>query len=61
MGTNRMRITLRRSPIGYSKRQKLTLQALGLRRVSGSVVHDSTPSTRGMIEKVKHLVEVEEV
>ena len=61
METNRMRVTLRRSSIGYSKRQKLTLQALGLRRVRGSVVHDNTPAIRGMIEKVKHLVEVEDV
>lgn len=56
-----VRITLVKSSIGKSKRQKRTLQAIGLRRVYQTVEKVDTPALRGMIEKVKHLVEVEEV
>ncbi|HIC92804.1 MAG TPA: 50S ribosomal protein L30 [Anaerolineae bacterium] len=55
----KLRITLVRSPIGYSKRQKATVRALGLKRLGDSVEQEDTPAIRGMIEKVKHLVEVE--
>ena len=55
-----LQITLVRSPIGYSQRQKLTVRALGLRRVNQTVEQEDTPVIRGMIEKVNHLVEVEE-
>ncbi|MFQ6003459.1 MAG: 50S ribosomal protein L30 [Candidatus Zixiibacteriota bacterium] len=57
----RLKITQRRSAIGRQKRQKLTLKALGIRRMNRSVVHNDTPQIRGMIAKVSHLVEVEEV
>jgi large subunit ribosomal protein L30 len=53
-------IKLVRSPIGYSKRQKGTVRALGLRRLLQSVTHEDTPVMRGMINRVSHLVEVEE-
>ncbi len=57
----RLRITLVKSPIGYSKRQKATVRALGLRRLNSSVEHNDQPTVRGMIAKVSHLVEVQEV
>lgn len=55
-----LEITLVRSPIGYSKRQKATLKAMGLKKVNQSVVMDNTQPIRGMIDKVAHLVEVDE-
>jgi large subunit ribosomal protein L30 len=55
-----LRVTLVRSPIGYSKKQKATVRALGLRRMNQTVEHDDTPVIRGMIAKVSHLVRVEE-
>jgi large subunit ribosomal protein L30 len=56
-----VRITLTRSPIGYSKRHKATIRALGLRRLHQTVEQADTPTLRGMIAKVNHLVEVEEI
>ncbi|RME06336.1 MAG: 50S ribosomal protein L30 [Anaerolineae bacterium] len=55
-----LRITLVKSPIGYSERQKGTVRALGLRRLNQTVEHQDTPVIRGMIAKVSHLVRVEE-
>ncbi|MCX7682615.1 MAG: 50S ribosomal protein L30 [Anaerolineae bacterium] len=57
-GKGILRITLVKSPIGYSERQKRTLYALGLRRVKQTVEHKDTPVIRGMVAKVIHLVEV---
>jgi large subunit ribosomal protein L30 len=59
--SKKLQITLVKSPIGYNKRQKSTVKALGLRKVNMTVVHDDTPPIRGMVDKVIHLVEVEEV
>ncbi|GIV15104.1 MAG: hypothetical protein KatS3mg022_0539 [Armatimonadota bacterium] len=56
-----LKITLVRSPIGYSKRQKRTVEALGLRRLHQSVIQPDNPAIRGMVRKVSHLVTVEEV
>ena len=56
-----LRITLVRSAIGYSKRHKATVRALGLRRMHQTVEQVDTPSLRGMLAMVAHLVEVEEV
>ncbi len=53
-------VTLVKSPIGYSARQKNTVRALGLRRMGQSVAHQDSDAIRGMIDKVAHLVEVEE-
>lgn len=58
--SNTLRITLVKSPIGYSKRQKGTVRALGLRRINHTVEQQDTPVIRGMINKVSHLVRVEE-
>lgn len=59
--TKTVRITLVRSPLGYSERHKATVQALGLRRIRQTVEQADTPQLRGMLSKVKHLVKVEEV
>jgi large subunit ribosomal protein L30 len=56
-----LRITLTKSPIGYSERQKRTVWALGLRRMNQTVEQRDTPVIRGMIAKVQHLVTVDEV
>jgi large subunit ribosomal protein L30 len=56
-----VRVTLVRSPIGYRQNQRDTLQALGLRKMNASVTHRETPQVLGMINKVIHLVQVEEV
>ena len=53
-------ITLVKSPIGYPERQKRTIRTLGLRRMHQTVEHVDSPSLRGMIAKVNHLVEVAE-
>ena len=58
--SKKLRITLVRSPIGYDKRQKATAQVLGLRRMNATVIRDDTPSIRGMVHKISHLVKVEE-
>ncbi|MBN1251245.1 MAG: 50S ribosomal protein L30 [Bacteroidales bacterium] len=49
-----------KSKIGSTQRQKLTLEALGLKRINAVVEHEATPQILGMIRKVKHLVIVEE-
>ena len=55
-----LRITWVKSGIGYAKVQKKTLKALGLRRLNQTVIHNDCASILGMINKVKHLVKVEE-
>jgi len=55
-----IRVTQIRSSIRTHKRQKQTMEALGLRRINHTVEHDDTPVIRGMIAKVQHLVTVEE-
>jgi large subunit ribosomal protein L30 len=57
---NEIKIKLVRSPIGNSKRQKGTVRALGFRKTLQTVVHKDTPVIRGMINHVRHLVEVVE-
>ena len=54
-------VTLVKSPIGYSERQKGTIRALGLRRMNQTVEHVDTPTLRGMLHKVSHLVDIKEV
>lgn len=56
-----LRITQTKSAIKRPKKQKLTLEALGIRRMRHSVEHSDTPVIRGMINVVSHLVAVEEV
>jgi large subunit ribosomal protein L30 len=55
-----LRITQRKSRNGSDKRQLETLRSLGLRRIGQTVEHADTPQIRGMIHKVRHLVEVSE-
>jgi large subunit ribosomal protein L30 len=54
----RLKLTLTRSIIGLSPRQEATVKALGLRRMNRSVVHEDTPTIRGMIAKVPHVLRV---
>ncbi|HUT67337.1 MAG TPA: 50S ribosomal protein L30 [Dehalococcoidales bacterium] len=57
---SKLRVTWIKSGIGYEESQKRTLKALGFHRLNQSVVHEDTNSIRGMINKVRHLVKVEE-
>ncbi len=50
-----------RSSIKNLKKQKLTLIALGLRGIGKEVIHENTPSIKGMVEKVNHLVEITKI
>ena len=56
----KLSITWVKSGIGYTETQKRTLKALGFRRLNQSVIHDDCASIRGMVNKVRHLVEIEE-
>ena len=56
----KLRIILVKSGIGYKEDQKRTLKALGFHRLNQSVIHDDSRAIRGMINKVRHLVKVEE-
>ena len=55
-----IRVTLVRSPIGYTKDQKETVLALGLHRMHQTIEHKDTPALRGMLNKVIHLLKIEE-
>jgi len=57
----KLRIKWVRSSIGNPKDQKATIKALGLRKLQRTVEHDDNPAIRGMIRKVIHLVQVEEI
>lgn len=54
-----LRITWRKSAIGYRQDQKDTIRRLGLRRLNQTVEHPDTPTVRGMVDKVRHLVDVD--
>jgi large subunit ribosomal protein L30 len=56
----KVRIKLVRSPIGFNKTQAATVQGMGLRRIGHTIELADTPATRGMILKVRHLIEVAE-
>ena len=56
-----LKITLTKSPIGYKPKAKLTVAALGLRKLNHSVVMSDTPQIRGMINKINYLISVSEV
>ena len=56
----KLKITLLRSPIGFNRTQGKTVEGMGLRRIRHSVELPDTPETRGMILKVRHLIEVAE-
>ena len=57
----KLRVKWVKSAIGYSKDQKATIRALGLHKLQQTVEHEDNPAMRGMIRKVNHLVQVEEV
>lgn len=59
-GNKTLRVKLVRSPIGYTKDQKATAKALGLRHLHQTVEHKDNPAVRGMIRKIIHLVQIEE-
>ncbi len=61
MADKKLKITLVKSTIGRLVKQQKTVQALGLKKIGSSVIHNDTPAIRGMIFVVKHLVTVEEV
>ena len=57
----KLKITQIKSSIGYNKKAKLTMDALGIKKINSSVIHNDSPSIRGMIYKVKHLIEIKEI
>jgi large subunit ribosomal protein L30 len=54
-----LKVTLKKSVIGYNKRQRATVKALGLGKISSSVLQEASPAILGMIRKVTHLVDVQ--
>lgn len=56
----KIRVTQVRSKIGRPKRQKLTLEALGLKKMNQTVEHELTPQIKGMVNAISHLVKFEE-
>jgi large subunit ribosomal protein L30 len=58
---NKLRIRQVKSAIHRQEVQRRTLRALGIRRMHQSVVHDDNPCIRGMVNKIEHLLEVEEI
>ncbi len=59
MSERMVKVTLRRSAIGTSPRQRETLRGLGLSRIGRSVILKDSPAVRGMVRRVSHLVEME--
>ena len=59
MADKKLKITLRKSGIGFDKKQKLVVQGLGLRRIGHTVEVQDTPAVRGMINRVAYLVRLE--
>ncbi|MEO5741641.1 MAG: 50S ribosomal protein L30 [Vicinamibacterales bacterium] len=57
--TKRLKVTLVKSTIGFDRKQAAVVQGMGLRRINHTVDLADTPSIRGMIHKVRHLVEVQ--
>ena len=59
-GTGTVKVTLIRSPIGFKRNQLAVVKSMGLRRIRHTVELKDTPEARGMVHKVRHLVEVTE-
>lgn len=57
----KVKLTQIKSTIDRPERQRLTLEALGLRKINASVEHEVNPQIQGMIQKVKHLIKIEQV
>ncbi len=60
MSDKKLKVTLLRSRIGLLPKQERTLDALGLRRIRQQVIHRDSPGIRGMLNRVEHLVRIEE-
>jgi large subunit ribosomal protein L30 len=60
MEKKKLKITLVKSPIGFNEKQSRVVESMGLRRIRHSVELADTPEVRGMIHKVRHLIEVAE-
>ena len=58
---DKIKVTLLKSSIGNRKNQKENLKRLGLKKINGSRILENTPSVRGMIQKVQHLVRIETI
>ena len=58
---DKIKVTLIKSSIGKRKNQKENLKGLGLKKINGSRILENTPSVRGMIQKVQHLVRIETI
>ena len=58
---DKIKVTLIKSSIGNRKNQKENLKGLGLNKINGSRILENTPSVRGMIRKVQHLVRIETI
>ena len=56
-----LRITQIKSRIGYKKKAKATLDAMGLKKINQSVIMPDNPATRGMVKKIEFLINVEEL
>ncbi|NLO89556.1 MAG: 50S ribosomal protein L30 [Clostridia bacterium] len=61
MGGKKLKITLVHSEIGSNEKQRKTLKALGLSKINQTVIKEDRPEIRGMVDKVKHLLDVEEI
>ncbi|MGI6718508.1 MAG: 50S ribosomal protein L30 [Bacteroidales bacterium] len=57
----KIKVTQVRSSIGKPKKQRLVLESLGLKKIGSSKIHEATPSILGMVNKVKHLITVENI
>jgi large subunit ribosomal protein L30 len=57
----KLRITYSKSAIGYTERQKATVKALGFKRLYETIEQEDSPAIRGMINRISHLLTVEEV
>ncbi len=59
--SDKLKITLRKSPIGYAQSQKDTARSLGFKKLQQTVMFDDSAVVRGMIHKIRHLVVVEQI
>ena len=57
----RLRITWKKSGIGFERNQRETIRSLGLRKLNQTVEREDTPVVRGMLHKVRHMVHVDEL
>ena len=56
----KIQVTLRKSLIGQKPKTRATVRSLGLRKINSTIEHNDTPDVRGMLHRVRHLIEVEE-